>query len=158
MYQPVEAIAAMRDPAVKHLQIPFNLLDHRWIAPEVQTAMEKRPDVTIYVRSAYLQGVLLSGPDAWPKKDGFDAKPICERLDVLVKELGRRNRANLCLAYLNSCPFVDSIVVGVETIGQLQDNLELFQQVTLLPAEKQRVESSFKDVPAWLLNPAGWNK
>jgi len=156
VYTPEEAIEAMTDPAVAHLQIPFNLLDHRWLAPDFQTAKSKRPDLTIHVRSAYLQGILLAGPEAWPKKDGFDATAICERLDTLVRELGRQSRADLCLAYLNSCPFVDSILVGVETIEQLIQNLELFQQASLSAAEREGVESSMTDIPAWLLNPAEW--
>ena len=156
VYTPEEALSALCDPEVRHLQIPFNLLDNRWIAPEFQLAVDKRPEVTIHVRSSYLQGVLLSCPEAWPIKEGFDAKLVCERLDTLVRDLGRQSRADLCLAYLNSCSFVDSIVVGVETIEQFQSNLELFRQSRLLAKEKSQVESSFMDVPAWLLNPSEW--
>jgi spore coat polysaccharide biosynthesis protein SpsF len=89
-------------------------------------------------------------------KEEFDANPVCERLDALVRELGRQSRADLCLAYLNSCSFVDSIVVGVETMDQLNDNIELFNKPPLSAPEIQKVESRFTDVPAWLLNPTEW--
>jgi spore coat polysaccharide biosynthesis protein SpsF len=156
IYTPEEAMAALQDPVVHHLQIPFNLLDHRWIAPEFQTALEKRPEVTIHVRSAYLQGILLSGPDTWPKRTNFDPKAICEQLDALVRDLNRQTRADLCLAYLNSCAFVDSIVVGVETMEQFRSNLELFKQTPLSPAEKQQVVSDITNLPDWLLDPSQW--
>ncbi len=49
---PVEALAALACPDVVHLQLPFNLLDWRWLAEGFQTCLAARPNVTVHARQA----------------------------------------------------------------------------------------------------------
>ena len=77
---PMEALAALACPDVVHLQLPFNLLDWRWLASGFQMCLAARPNVTVHARSAFLQGILaVHDPDVWPKvawrrshRDGAD--------------------------------------------------------------------------------------
>jgi spore coat polysaccharide biosynthesis protein SpsF (cytidylyltransferase family)/aryl-alcohol dehydrogenase-like predicted oxidoreductase len=59
-----EAIAALEDPDVRHVQLPVNVLDWRWRRPEFLQARAARPDVAVHARSALLQGTLLMQPAA----------------------------------------------------------------------------------------------
>ncbi|MBV9692366.1 MAG: aldo/keto reductase, partial [Alphaproteobacteria bacterium] len=71
---PVEALAALACPDVVHLQLPFNLLDWRWLAPGFQSCLAARPGVTVHARSAFLQGILAAGdPKVWPALSGVNA-------------------------------------------------------------------------------------
>lgn len=72
-------------------------MDRRWLAKPVLAALERRPDVTVTVRSVFLQGLLAGGaPSDWRTCRGRPARPAIE---ALVSELGRTNRADLCVAY-----------------------------------------------------------
>ena len=65
-YEPEEVMEALSDPEVEHIQLPFNLLAEPYKTEAFAAAAAARPDVTIHVRSAYLQGILVSDRSRWP--------------------------------------------------------------------------------------------
>jgi aryl-alcohol dehydrogenase-like predicted oxidoreductase len=115
-----------------------------------------RPDVEIHVRSALLQGLLTLTADDWPEICGFDARGIYATLDRWVEVLNRRDRIDLCIAYLRSLPWVTSIVLGMETLPQLHRNLSLFQMPVLTQEQAHAVAESIPYVPEEVLNPSLW--
>lgn len=153
---PEEALEALKEPEIGHLQLPFNILDWRWRKPEIEGAIRTRNDVVIHVRSVFLQGLLTAGASIWPKIKGLNASELLDKIDELVRRLGRENRADLCIAYVRGKPWIDSLVIGVETIEQLNRNISLFKNKPLTAAEQELVEASLGEVPAELLNPALW--
>jgi len=155
IYKPAEAIEALSDKDVTHLQIPFNLLDHRWQDIKFLGTLSNRPDVRIHVRSVFLQGLLISDADIWPEWD----RHASDRVNLIVKlveEFGRKNRTDLCMAFVLAHDWVDSIVIGVETSQQLQDNLMTACESPLTSDECNKVIESFSDVPGRLLDPSRW--
>ena len=71
VYRPEELTALLAVPEVGLAQIPFNILDRRWLEPTVQRAIAARPDVILHGRSALLQGLLtIDDPQLWPIADG----------------------------------------------------------------------------------------
>jgi spore coat polysaccharide biosynthesis protein SpsF len=157
VYEPTEAIEALRDPAVEHLQIPMNVLDWRWRAAGVDRAITKRPGVVVHARSAFLQGILLHPAERWPVP-GFDSDGCVRTLVRLAKEFGRESVADLCLAYVRSLPWIASVVVGCETIRQLDDNVRLFMQPKLSLDQCAELEATMPRAPEALLNPSMWEK
>lgn len=152
---PGELAQVLAEPRITHVQLPCNLLDWRWrdLAPQI----EARPDLRVHVRSAYLQGLLTpADPARWPAIEGVEAADLVARLTALAADLDRRDCRDLCLAYLRGQPWIDGVVVGVETRAQLADNLELFRRPALGPEEIARVDADLPRVPAALLDPAGW--
>lgn len=152
---PQEALEALQDPGVQHLQIPMNVLDWRWKASDVDRAVEGRPNVVLHARSAFLQGILLHPPEAWPATD-YDATGCVRELKDLVRRFERQNIADLCLAYLRSQSWISSIVVGCETLEQIQHNLNLFRGPKLTVEQAEEVERSLQVAPESLLNPSMW--
>lgn len=152
---PGELAQVLAEPRITHVQLPCNLLDWRWrdLAPQI----EARSDLRVHVRSAYLQGLLTpADPARWPAIEGVDAADLVARLTALAADLGRRDCRDLCLAYLRGLPWIDGVVVGVETRTQLADNLELFRRPALSADEAAVVETALLRVPEALLDPAGW--
>jgi spore coat polysaccharide biosynthesis protein SpsF len=154
---PAQAVAALACPGVQHVQLPCNLLDWRWQDPAFVAARAARPDVRMHVRSAFLQGLLLSEAARWPAWH-TGAGGLCEELDRLVQDCGRRSRADLALAWLLAQDWIDAVVVGVETLDQLHENLDLFRQAPLAPAEQALVTQRVGRAPERLLNPALWQE
>jgi spore coat polysaccharide biosynthesis protein SpsF len=156
VYEPGEALEALRDADIGHLQIPLSVLDHRWGLSGVPAAMAERPSVVMHARSPLLQGLLVSEAPIWPQATGFDVNHCVTRLRELAKEFDRRNVADLCLAYVRAQNWVTSVVVGCETLEQLDENLHLFREPKLTLAQCQQVEEALPAAPEALLNPSRW--
>ena len=156
---PEEALAALECAEVRHIQMPFNILDWRWREAGVIAACAKRPDVTVHARSVFLQGLLAAGdPALWPQLDEVDPVRVLQVLGGLVCEFGRESLADLCLAYARGQDFIDGVVVGLETEEQLDLDLHLAAKRPLSPGECTLVEARMPRLPGQLLNPALWPK
>ena len=158
IYQPTEALEALRDSDIRYLQVPMNILDWRWRAADVNKAITSRRDVLVHARSALLQGILIHGADLWPQVDGFDSIRCVNVIESLTVKLRRESPADLCLAYVRSQPWIHGVVVGCETLTQLKENLRLFSRSTLDFAECNDIERGLPVVPVNLLNPAKWKR
>ena len=98
VYSPKEAIRCFKIKIIKHIQIPFNLLDQRWLKHRFNKELKTRPDVKIHARSIFLQGLLLNKKYYWPK--WFKNKDkVIKNIDFLIKKLKkiRQNRFMLII-------------------------------------------------------------
>ena len=147
VYTPEEAIALLRDPDIAALQIPFSLLDARWAGEGEQAAafaaaVAARPDVDIFVRSALLQGLLVSDRP-YPAVSGLAPEAeagLRAALAAAAAAAGRENVADLAYAYVRSFPWVKSVVVGMESLEQLRQNTALFARAPLSAEERAEVQ------------------
>ena len=156
---PHEALAALTNPDVRHIQMPFNILDWRWREAGVTAVCSGRKDVTVHARSVFLQGLLAANdPSIWPRIPEVDAEAVLARLADLAKEYGRESSADLCLAYVRGQSFVDGVVIGLETMQQLDLNLRLAVKRPLTPLACREIEAFMPRLPEQLLNPALWPK
>jgi spore coat polysaccharide biosynthesis protein SpsF len=155
VYAPGEAVKSLSDGRIAHVQIPFNLLDTRWLEGGFMEALAKRPDVWVHARSVFLQGLLISAAGSWP---GWVAQAgqLAGRIEVLAEEFGRKSRADLCMAYVRSFTWVSTLVLGVETLHQLKELLSYASEPALTSEQAAIVQSRLVDVPARLLNPSLW--
>ena len=158
VYSPNEALTALADRDVRHIQLPFNALDWRWRESGVLEALARRPGVTVHARSALLQGLLAGGEANWPRVEGIDPAELKARLRRLARDLGRDSPADLCLAYVRAQTWIDGVVVGRESLSQLALNLALFKRPALTADEIAAVDKALPHASESLLNPALWAK
>ncbi|HKW16139.1 MAG TPA: aldo/keto reductase [Terriglobales bacterium] len=156
IYEPAEALDALQCPDIKHLQIPLNILDRRW-SEVIRTASRDRCDVVVHARSVLLQGILAHGAERWPAVKGFESRDCILSLHALTAKFDRVSIADLCFAYVKSLP-LNGMVVGCETLEQLDQNLCLFLRPGLTPKQTEEVEQAFPTAPVELLNPAKWQQ
>jgi aryl-alcohol dehydrogenase-like predicted oxidoreductase len=144
-------------PGLGYVQLPCNILDRRWLDLDLDLAA--RPELVVTVRSAYLQGLLVAGTAVtWPNLPDADRDAIVATLDKLAADFGREGRADLCLAYLFSLPWVTSLVVGAETEEQLRANAELIDREPLTAGQREQVLAALPEMPVELLDPSRWSK
>ena len=154
---PAEGLMALAHRNVRHLQLPFNILDWRWSHEGAIEALRDKRSVTVHARSVLLQGVLAaSDPSVWPKVEGVDARALIAWLNDTAQMFGRQSVADLCLAYVRAQDWIDGAVIGMETEAQLEANLRLSTQPPLGAAECAHIEATRPRVPAQLLDPAQW--
>jgi len=154
---PQEFFLAVANPDIKMIQMPFNLIDTRWHSLNVREILLTRPDIKVFTRSVYLQGVLLRPAEFWPKFSGFDPQIIIDKLRYLVSRLRRENIADLCLAWVRAHKWIAGAVVGMESTEQLRENAILFSREPLTMVEVAIVQEVISEVPENLCNPALWN-
>jgi aryl-alcohol dehydrogenase-like predicted oxidoreductase len=156
VYAPQEALDVLREPEIHHLQIPMNVLDWRWKESGVSQALADRPDVVVHARSAFLQGMLINSVESWPTSVNYDGLGCVRELCRLARRFDRQSVADLCLAYVRSQPWITSVVVGCETLSQLEEILGLFRLPKMIPEQCDELERSLPVAPEDLLNPSQW--
>ena len=158
VYRPEELAELLRDPAAGMAQLPFNILDQRWLEPSLQRAIAARPDVILHGRSALLQGlVTIDDPAQWPIRDKGLARRCIATLKETASKLGRESVADLCFAYARAQPWLTGIVVGAETTAQMAENIGLFRTPALTGDQAKVAAAALPNVlPEQLLNPALW--
>ncbi|HMI97167.1 MAG TPA: aldo/keto reductase [Micropepsaceae bacterium] len=154
---PAEALAALSEAAVTHIQLPFNILDWRWRESGLIAGLEARRSVTVHARSVFLQGVLTAGdPKIWPRISGVDAPATVAWLTQTAKAFRRDSVADLALAFARGQSWIDGVVVGQETEAQLDENLRLCSYPPLSVEDCATIAAGAPRLPATFLNPARW--
>ena len=157
---PTELEIAIDFVEVEHIQLPINILDWRW-----QDSIQKIIDVKkirplcIHVRSIYLQGLLNSSDlTHWSRAHVNEVKSVLTWLSTSTRLFGRSSTADLCVAYINAQPWVDGILVGMETVEQLEDNLNLFNKPPLDTLQVGELVRTRPFLSESSLNPFMWSK
>lgn len=139
--------------ALEAVQVPGNLLDRRFF-PFIREA--KNWNCHIYVRSVYLQGLLLMPEDKIPASLS-PLLPYRKALTGLAEKNGME-LSELCVRYLCSIPEIDGVLTGVETSEQLKTNLALAERGVLPEELLRNIEESVPVLPEKLIRPSMWKK
>ena len=142
VYNVKEAINVMKRGA-KIVQIPINILDGQWFNEEF-IRLKYKNDVKIYARSIFLQGILLSDYSKWPK----DSEQIYDKLQKLKPSV------ELCMSYVNSIPWIDYIVIGVDNEEQLANNVNIWNNMDNIDYIK--IMNYIGDIDNNIIDPRKW--
>lgn len=118
----------LKNPDITLIQIPLNVLDNR-ASKAIYWLKKHRPELRIHIRSAFLQGALLSNPTGLPAQ-----LTILQNEVETYLEFCEHQQVNPGVAALNFVlqhP-VDGVVVGVTTEKELQQVSQWFQQAATL--------------------------
>lgn len=120
-YSPDEVTKVTKHYKLDLIQIPFNLLDQRLLQSGCLDKL-KREGIEVHVRSAFLQGLLLMKKQHRPEKFSKWSAIWTQWHDWLDSNEASALRA--CLSYPLAFPEIDRIVVGVDSVLQLQEIIE----------------------------------
>ncbi len=117
IYAPSELNAAIARVRWGLVQAPFNLIDRR-----LQTSgwlqRLKELGVEVHTRSAFLQGLLLKSANYLPH-EFLPWRTLWERLQAWQSN-SSCSALEACLAFAQSFPEIDRVVVGVDGVAHLQ--------------------------------------
>jgi len=152
VYSPDKALEALHTDDINLVQVPSNILDRRFQKKGVfELAVKKKKQ--IYIRSVFLQGLILMEPDDLPDHMLF-ARPVLERIRSLAETLNI-TRHELALGYLKAKVQEAKLVVGVDTPAQITENLNYWAKKPLANLVAM-VEQSFDHMDEKILNPGLW--
>ena len=151
VYTNEELFDAIKNSRIRVIQCPFNLLDNDSIRGEpLKKAKEK--GIEIQVRSVFLQGLFFMDRNTLPSALR-ELKSHLEELDRICYE-NEISMSELALGYCLSKEYIDRIVIGVDTLEQLNLNIEAiktpFQNPIIEEIDKIKVTKQS------LLNPTNW--
>lgn len=155
-----KARGVLHSGQVEAIQIPINIVDRR-LRGDSQNAPDfldeaAASEVAIFARSAYLQGLLVMEPDEVPS-DLREVVPVLQQLRAIAAE-NRLAIEEMVLRAVLAMPGVSCLVVGVESVSQVQRNLEILRHGTLSAEILEQIESSVPVLPDYVLNPFHWKK
>jgi aryl-alcohol dehydrogenase-like predicted oxidoreductase len=136
------------------VQIPVNIFD--WGQIE-NGGLQKLKDsgMMIFVRSVYLQGLVFQDPETLPAHMAFCKETLVKFRTLCDKY--QLSPAVLALSYALTLPGVTSLVLGSETVEQVQQNAQLLNTtVTLSPAQMAEIRENFLNTDIKVLNPGLW--
>jgi aryl-alcohol dehydrogenase-like predicted oxidoreductase len=140
-------LALSRFPDLDLLQIPGSLVDRRLI-DDIAVARLKDNGTEIHVRSAFLQGLLLSPPGSLPEF----FSPLRETLASLARVAADRETTVLGLAirFLRDHDVVDGVIAGATNARELNAIVKEWDDRSAAPLDMKFT------VPPAILDPRGW--
>jgi aryl-alcohol dehydrogenase-like predicted oxidoreductase len=149
IYSPSELDDLYFDYKPDIVQSPYNVIDRRLKSSGWLDTLYK-DSVEIHVRSVFLQGLLLMDESSRPKKFN-EWKYIWDKWESWL-EGNCLSRLEGSLGFVLSDPKITKIVVGVDSLIQLQEIIKASQinHITLYPEEL--CSNCIK-----LINPVNWN-
>jgi aryl-alcohol dehydrogenase-like predicted oxidoreductase len=152
VYSPDRARQALGYDLFDVIQIPANVLDRRFQRAGIFEMAEDR-DRRIYIRSAFLQGLVLMNGEEVPEKMA-SVKPVLAKLDSLALQY-RLSRQAIALLYLRDRFARAKIIFGAEVPEQVLQNARCWQLEA--PAGfLLELDDAFPELDENILNPAKW--
>ena len=155
---PQELKVALKNKEVSVIQMPYNILDYRWasIIDLVRREREKR-SLIIHARSALLQGLLCSEDTGkWLLAGIKNSTEIVNWLKSKFKQYEKMSVPDLCIGYVNSQDWIDSVVIGVVSEKNLFSSLQSISMPLMPRVALDELATSRPHVEAESLNPANW--
>lgn len=135
------------------IQVPFNLLDNKNLRGEILEKAKSRGKM-VHTRSAFLQGLFfkdIDAPDQTVK--GLKAELIY-LADISKKQ--SVSISQLALGYCTHQNTIDNVLIGVDSISQLEDNL-VAANYAIKPEIVNKINNIIVD-NLDLLNPSLWKQ
>jgi aryl-alcohol dehydrogenase-like predicted oxidoreductase len=152
VYTPSYAAKAVKTDGIGIIQIPTNILDQRFYRAGVFELAEEYKK-TIFIRSAFLQGLILMKSHELPKNMLY-ARPILEKIENLSLRFSI-SKQEMAMIYLREKYIDAKIIFGAETLTQVIDNLHCWGKI--MPAGfMPEIDETFKNLDERILNPSLW--
>ena len=129
------------------VQAPMNLIDRRMESTGCLGYLKEKK-IEIHIRSAFLQGLLLMPYDKIPKE--FNKWPQIWKNWKDWQDTSGLNKISACLAYPLSFSEVDRLVVGTESVSQLEEIIKSIKNIPI--SELPDISNSSEE----LINPSKW--
>jgi len=144
-------LAVLKESSFRALQVPFNVLDQTMNHQVFPGAAAQQ--VGIFVRSAYLRGVLTSQVHSIPERLAPLRSRALQVLAVLDHEVS--SLAEAALRFCLSLSTVSSVVIGVKSVAELEGNLADASRGVLPEELMPPLQAlSFGDDP--IVDPRNW--
>lgn len=153
VYSPAKAAMALKLKGIDAVQLPSNLLDHRFEKKGI-FALARSLNKKIYIRSIFLQGLILMAEQDINDNMSFTI-PVIRKIEQICKVFSL-SRMELSLSYLKSAYPDQKIIFGADTADQVKTNVRLWNSLKTNSDLVKTVGSQFDEIEATILDPSLW--
>lgn len=153
IYDLKEGYAAIETGVVDYIQLPYSILDQRGIKEGFITAA-KEAGITIFTRSAFLQGLFMMDHKSIPEHLQ-KAVPYLETMERILKEYGA-DKISAILQFVKYEKEIDYLVFGVEKIEQLQEDIQKANQTDVPEECMMQLKKEIDNVEQSIIFPSLW--
>lgn len=155
LYEPDELEQVITNPNIDVVQIPFNLLDTRWLQNDLLKRTKAR-GVEIWIRSIFLQGLIfVEDKEKLAQIDVSTGMYLNQLKEIALKK--NLTIAELAMNYVKMHTEIDGILTGCETVAQLEENIKLYnKKIYLSQEEYDTIISITKEIPKKIIDPRQW--
>lgn len=136
------------------IQIPLNLFDWGQIENGGIQALADA-GMMIFARSVFLQGIVFFEPDKLDPRMSF-CRPYLEKFRALCEEFNMSPSVLAC-SFVLSVPGVTTVVLGCQTLEQVESNCRMMDEVRrLTDIEMAKLREAFVNIDPRVINPNCW--
>ena len=132
------------------VQIPYSVFDRKF---EKYFEMLKSFGVEVHVRSVFLQGFYFLNPNKLPRKLLSLKEPLKQFHNICKTQ--HYDISKVLLDFVIKNKFIDNVVIGVDSVNQLNQNIEKLNQIQISNTVYKEIER-IKIKQEHLLNPSNW--
>lgn len=147
VYSPEQLSYILKHYNIDIVQIPLNILDQKFNKPELIEQL-KAKKIEVHARSLFLQGLLLMDVENVPPYFS-PFKQHLLKLHVFCKE-NSLTQLEACISFAKSISFVDKFVIGVSSLNELSQILNISNKAIPLDF------ADFSVTNEALINPSLW--
>lgn len=154
IYDLKEGLAAVNTGIVDYIQLPYSVLDQRG-SKESFFRKAKEAGITIFTRSAFLQGLFMMQYNEIPShlKESIPYIKIFED----VRKKYQLSRSEALLHFVKEEPDIDYLVFGVEKKEQLMEDMTSFGKKIDAKAFINEIKLKIGDVDKSIIFPSLWS-
>jgi aryl-alcohol dehydrogenase-like predicted oxidoreductase len=145
--------AMLENDIYNAFQIPVNLLDMRITNGD---GARKLSNKLVFARSVFLQGLFFMDPTQL-KGNLKEISKYIIALNDIASEM-KMPVTQLAVTYVRSLHYVDSLVIGADNPGHVEENASLVDSEPFPQDLLASIEKRLKGAPVWLFMPYLWDK
>ena len=154
IYEIEDGDVAVSTGAVDYIQLPYSVFDQRGMN-EGFIPKAKNAGIKIFTRSAFLQGLFFMEDERIPAHLN-DAKQYLKVIHAVLDKYDLK-MADLLLQFVTKENLIDYLVFGVDTVDQLQEDIDSFHE-NAVPAEAiQEIKNSLGEIDKSIIFPSLWS-
>lgn len=157
IYEPYELEYIMENlmEYITVVQIPFNILDNRWLENDL-LIRAKNKGLTIFSRSMYLQGLFFAEEDI-VRNIHNDAMRYIDLVKDIAVSKGVKIQ-QILIDYVKMQSSIDYFLIGCEKIEQLKENIKFIDNdCRILNEDVKKIIDNSKYIPKEIIDPREWD-
>lgn len=153
VYETAHALDVVKSGAMDYIQIMYSIFDQRLDKTDF-FAVAKANHVTVFARSAFLQGLILMQEERIPEQLS-EARAYLKDFDAIIARY-HLSRAQAAFLFSYTHPGIDYLVFGVEAMSQLQEDIAFSQKDIDFDQCRYELKQSFLGIGKTIIFPSLW--
>ena len=149
-----EGYAALQREGIDYIQLPYSILDQRGMQ-EGFIHEAKAAGVTIFTRSAFLQGLFMMDKERIPPHLQGVA-PYLSRFGELLSQYNV-DCVTALVSFVKQEKDIDYLVFGVDTKEQLLQDIAVWERKGIPEGLMEKLKETFSDIEKSLILPSLWS-